>query len=137
MSWYTSGKFWTFVGGVAAAGIGTAIAKAPCTRKAAVNVLAKGMELQEAAKENFQSVKDEADDLAAEARKKAQLEAALADRRAAIEARVREQVEAEMAAEEAVAEAEDESAAGEKKATGSRTSAAKAATAAKKTARKK
>ncbi len=105
MSLFTSCKFWTFVGGAAAVAAGTAIVKAPCTRKAAVNVLAKGMELQEAAKESFQSMKDEADDLAAEAREKAVAEAAEADRRAAIEARVREQVEAEMAKEEA-AEAE-------------------------------
>lgn len=104
MSWYTSGKLWSFVGGVGATIIGGLVAKAPKTREYAVKAVAKGMEAQQYVTENVQSVKEDAEDLAAEARAKAKEAAELADRRAKIEARIREQVEAEMAAEEEKAE---------------------------------
>ena len=100
MSWYTSTKLWSFVGGVGATIIGGLVAKAPKTRECAVKVVAKGMEAQQFCNEGVQSIKEDAEDLAAEARKKARLEAELADRRAKIEARIREEVEAEMKAEE-------------------------------------
>lgn len=106
MSWYTSAKLWSFVGGVAAAGVATAVAGSKKCRQAAVAVVAKGMQVQQNASEGLQSIKDDASDLAEEARQQAKIDAARADRRAAIEARVREQVEAEFAAEEEKAEAE-------------------------------
>ena len=100
MAWYTSGRLWCFVGGVGATLIGGLVAKAPKTREIAVKVVSKGMEAQQFCTENVQTLKEDAEDLAAEARKKAKLEAELADKRAAMEKRIREQVEAEMAAEE-------------------------------------
>ena len=105
MSFLTSGKFWSFIGGIAAAAIAGVAAKQPEARKAAVSVVAKGMEIQQICNEEVQSVRDDAEDLAADARKKAKMEQAKADRRAAIEARIREQVEAELAAEEAAEQA--------------------------------
>lgn len=101
MSWYTSGKFWSFVGGVGAAALAKVIAAQPQTRKFAVSAVAKGIECKQIADDSIQSFKEDAEDLAAEARQKALAEAELADRRALIEKRVREQVEAELAAEEA------------------------------------
>lgn len=116
MSWYTSSKLWCFVGGVAAAGIGTLIAKAPKTREYAVSALAKGMEMQQTCNENIKSIKDDAADMAEEALQQSRADAAREDRRAEIEARIREQVEAELAAEEEAAqkEAEAEEAAAKK-----------------------
>lgn len=110
MSWYTSSKFWSFVGGAAAAAIAGIAAKQPETRKAAVSVVAKGLEIQQICNEEVQSMRDEAEDLAADARKKAKMQQAKADRRAAIEARIREQVEAELAEAEAAEECADKAA---------------------------
>lgn len=106
MAWYTSGKFWSFVGGVAAAGIGSAICGSKKCRELTVAAVAKGMQVKQDASEGLQSIKDDAADLAEEARQQAKIDAARADRRAQIEARIREQVEAEMAAEEEKAQAE-------------------------------
>lgn len=103
MSWYTSGKLWSFVGGVAAAGVASFVSKQPKTREIAVATVAQGMRLQQACADGIQSIKEDAEDLAAEARETAKAQAAEADRRAQIEARVREQVEAEFAAEDAKA----------------------------------
>ena len=103
MSWYTSGRFWCFVGGIAVAGVGSLIAKAPKTRECAVNALAKGMEWQQVANESIQSIKDDAADMAEEARQQSKIDAAREDRRAEIEAKIREQVEAELAKEEEAA----------------------------------
>lgn len=110
MGWYTNPKVWSFAGGVAVALIGGAVAKLPQARDAAVKVVAKGMEIQQCANEGVQNIKDDAADLAEEARLKAKIDAARADRRAEIEARVREQVEAEMAAEDEKAAKEAEAA---------------------------
>lgn len=104
MSWYTNPKFWSFIGGGAAVLAGGALCKCKKTRELAVSAVAKGMEVKQAADESLQTFKDDAADLAEEARRKAKLEAAEQDRRAAIEARIREQVEAEFAAEEQAAE---------------------------------
>lgn len=98
MSWYTSAKFWCFVGGAAATAAGTAVCKAKKSRELAVKAIAKGMQIQQDASEGLQSIKDDAADLAEEARRQARIDAERADRRAQIEARIREQVEAEMAA---------------------------------------
>lgn len=106
MSWYTSAKFWSFVGGVAAAGVGSAICGAKKTRELAVAAVAKGMQIQQNCSEGMQSIKDDAADMAEEARQQAKIDKARADRRAQIEAKIREQVEAEMAAEDEKAEAD-------------------------------
>lgn len=118
MTWYTSPKFWSFIGGLGAAAAGTVVCKAKKTRELAVCAVSKGMQIQQKASEGIQSIKDDAEDLAEEARRKAAIDAARADRRAQIEAKIREQVEAEMAAEDeaAAAKAAKEEAAAEKKA---------------------
>ena len=103
MSWYTSPKFWSFVGGIGATLAAGAVCSCSKTRELAVKAVAKGMEVKQNASESLQSFKDDAADLAEEARQQAKVDAAAADRRAAIEARIREQVEAEFAAEEAAA----------------------------------
>ena len=51
MSWYTSAKFWSFVGGAAAAVAGTAVCKCRKSRELAVQAVAKGMQLQQGAAE--------------------------------------------------------------------------------------
>lgn len=101
MSWYKSSKLWSFIGGAGAVLIGSAVVSAEATRKAVVSVMAKGMQVGQDCLAQFQSIKDDASDLAAEARMRAREQAALDDRRAQIEERVRAQVEAEMAAEQA------------------------------------
>lgn len=100
MSWYTNAKVWSFVGGAAAAFVGSAVATLPQTRDVVVRIVAKGMEVQQCASEEIQNIRDEATDIAEEARRQARIDAARADKRAQIEARIREQVEAEMAAED-------------------------------------
>lgn len=104
MSWYASGKFWCFVGGaVAAAAVGAA-SQSKAVRDLAVKGVAQGMLLKENCDEAAQSIKDDAEDLAADARREAKVEAVRRQRMAEIEERVRKQVEAEIA--EAGAEAE-------------------------------
>ena len=129
MSVFTSPKFLAFIGGIAAAGAGAAMAKAPGVRKVAVNALAQGMKAQDCLKENFQSIKESAEDLANDAREQAKLQAEQADRRAAIEARIREEVEAEFEKEEQVlaAKAAKEEAAASKKTATKKTSTKKTA----------
>lgn len=129
MAWYTNPKIWSFVGGIGAAAVGAVVCKADKTRELTVAAVAKGMQVQAKANEGLQSLKDDAADLAEEARRKAELDAERADRRAAIEARIREQVEAEMAAEDekAAKEAEAEEAAAAKKTTARKTAAKKTA----------
>lgn len=105
MSWYKNSKLWSFIGGVGAVLVGGAVVSAEATRKAVVSVMAKGMQVGQDCSEGFQSLKDDASDLAAEARMRAREQAAQDDRRAQIEERVRVQVEAEMAAEQAAADA--------------------------------
>lgn len=117
MSWYTSPKFWSFVGGAVTACAAGAICSAKKTRELAVQAVAKGMVVKQNCSESLQSFKDDAADLAEEARQKAKVDAAREDRRAQIEARIREEVEAEMAAEdeaEAKAAEAEEAAAYEK-----------------------
>ncbi len=108
MSWYTNPKVWSFVGGIGAAVVGSAICGAKKTRELAVSAVAKGMQVQQDCQESLQSFKDDANDLAEEARRQAKIDAAREDRRAKIEARIREQVEAEMAAEDEAAKKQAE-----------------------------
>lgn len=64
-------KFWCVVAGAAGVIIGKKILTAKTTRELAVNGLAKGMMLQNTAKETFQNIKDEAEDICYDARQKA------------------------------------------------------------------
>ena len=75
MTWYKSPKFWSFVGGIGAAAAGTVVCKAKKTRELAVCVVSKGMQIQQKASEGVQSIKDDAEDLAEEARRKAAIDA--------------------------------------------------------------
>ena len=104
MSWYTNSKLWSFVGGIAVSAIGTALSKNSMVRKGAVNAVAQGMLLKEGVQENLQSIKDDAEDLAAEARIQAKIEAEKEAEAQATEARIREMVQAEMKAQQACVE---------------------------------
>jgi len=64
-----SAKVLCFVGGVATAVIGTKIAKSEKTRQLCVKTLAKGMMLQDCAKECFQNIKEDAIDIYEDAKK--------------------------------------------------------------------
>lgn len=64
-------KVWTFVGGVAAGLILPPLVKSKTVRKAAVAVTAKGMSLKDDAKAACESIKEDAQDVYAEARQRA------------------------------------------------------------------
>ena len=66
-------KLWYVVGGAAAVIIGKKILKAKTTRQIAVTGLAKGMKMQNDAKEFFQNMKDEAADICCDAKEEAGL----------------------------------------------------------------
>ncbi len=103
MSWYKHCGVWAFVGGVAAACAGAALTSSKAVRDAAVKGAAKGILAADNAQAALQTFKDEAEDLAADARLQAKEDAARKARIAEIEARVRKQVEEELAAEDAKA----------------------------------
>ena len=58
-------------GGVAAALVGAQVAKSPKTRQLCVNGIARGMQLQQEARAALQNMKEDAQDLCAEAKQKA------------------------------------------------------------------
>ena len=60
-----------FVGGVAATIVGKKILKSEPSRKVCVKGLAQGMQLQRCTMETFQNMKDEAQDILADAKNKA------------------------------------------------------------------
>ena len=64
-------KFWCVVAGAAGVIAGEKIIKSKKARQVAVNGLAKGMKLKYDAEEAFQNIKDEAEDVCFNARKKA------------------------------------------------------------------
>ena len=102
------GKLLLFAGGALASGVVQAVAKQPKVREAMVNCVAKGMQIKADADEALQNIKDDAEDVCADARYEAKVKAATEARRAQIEERIRAEVEAEMAAEtEAAAMAEE------------------------------
>ena len=76
MKWYCNPKFLCFAGGVAAALVGAKVAESPKTRQLCVAGLAKGMQLQQDAKAALQNMKEDAQDLCAEAKQKAAQETA-------------------------------------------------------------
>jgi hypothetical protein len=67
-----SAKVLSFIGGMAAAVVGTKILKSDLVRKGAVKALAKGMKLQQDAMSAFEAMKEEAQDLCYEAKKQAE-----------------------------------------------------------------
>lgn len=68
---FKSDKRWIFVGGIIAGLILTPLAKSKTVHKAAVNVTAKGMELKDCAMNTYECIKEDAQDVYAEAKKKA------------------------------------------------------------------
>ena len=67
MKWYQNPKILCFAGGVAAALVGAKVAKSPKTRELCVAGMAKGMKLQQDARVTLQNMKEDAQDLCAEA----------------------------------------------------------------------
>ena len=76
MKWYQNPKILCFAGGVAAALVGAKVAKSPKTRELCVAGMAKGMKLQQDARVTLQNMKEDAQDLCAEAKQKAAQETA-------------------------------------------------------------
>ena len=94
MGWISWTKAAWFAGGIAAAGAATLASKSPSVHKAAVNVVAKGLAVNDCIQNATQTIMDDADDLRAEAKRKAKIDAAVAEHLAAIENDIREEVEA-------------------------------------------
>ena len=88
-------KLYAFVGGVAATIASAALVRSKKVRKFAVDSVAHGMIFKANAEEAMQSIKDDAEDIVADAKQEAKIDAELQAKRAEIERRVREQVEAE------------------------------------------
>lgn len=66
-------KLWCAIAGAAAVIVGKKVIKSKKTRQLAVSGLAKGMKLQNDAKEAFQNMKDEASDICYDAKTEAGL----------------------------------------------------------------
>lgn len=64
-------KLWAFVGGVAAGLVLPPLVKSKTARKAAVSVVAKGMGIKDDAKAACEAIKEDAQDVYAEAKQKA------------------------------------------------------------------
>lgn len=92
-------QVWAFVGGVAASGLIAGLAQAKCVRGALVSATAKAMIVKDNVAGAVQSIKDEAEDVTADAREEAKLISLQAEKEAEIEKRVRAEVEQEMAKE--------------------------------------
>lgn len=71
LSFFAKKKLWFFAGGVAAGLIVPQIVKSKTARKAAVSVVAKGMGLRDDAKAACEAIKEDAQDVYAEAKQKA------------------------------------------------------------------
>ncbi|MDO4399769.1 MAG: DUF1490 domain-containing protein [Coriobacteriia bacterium] len=99
------GKLIAFAGGALATGVLNVASKSPRVRGAMVNCVAKGMQFKAEADEALQNIKDDAEDVCADARYEARVKAAMDARRAEVEERIRAEVEAQMAEEAALAEA--------------------------------
>lgn len=74
LKYFKNQKLWCAIGGAAAVIVGKKIVTSPKTRQIAVSGLAKGMKLQNDAKETFQNMKDEAADICCDAKAEAGLE---------------------------------------------------------------
>lgn len=91
------------VGGAALAGVTAGLAANGCLHKAAVKVTSAGMRLSDAVSAETQSIVDDANDVTAEARRQAKIDAAVAERMAELEEGVRADVTAKVDAEGAEA----------------------------------
>ena len=85
-----------FVGGMATAGLAKLATGSKAVRGAAVQVTAKALDARDAIQEATQNVKDEADDVRAEADRQRKIDAAVAERLATLEEGIREEVTAEV-----------------------------------------
>lgn len=74
LSCFKNEKLWCVIGGAVAVIVGKKIVTSKKTRQLAVSGLAKGMKLQNDAKEVFQNMKDEAADICCDAKAEAGLE---------------------------------------------------------------
>lgn len=72
MDFLKNEKTLCFLGGLAATVVGGKVLKWDKTRKACVKSLAKGMKFQQDAKEVFQNMKEEAEDICYDAKQEAQ-----------------------------------------------------------------
>ena len=71
MNWYKNEKLLTFIGGAAAAVVGTKILKAKKTRELCVKGLACGITAKNNAEAAVQSIKEDAEDICHDAREQA------------------------------------------------------------------
>ena len=85
-----------FFGGVAAAGALKIASGSSSLRKAAVNGVAMAMEVNDSIQSATQDLMDEADDVRAEAERQRKIDAAVAERLAALEEGIREEVTAQV-----------------------------------------
>lgn len=96
-------KCWFVAMGAAAAGAVAGLANSGLLHKAAVATTCAGMKVADAVTAETQAVVDDANDVAAEARRQAKIDAAVADRLSALEADIRAEVTAKIDAEAAEA----------------------------------
>ena len=80
------------VGGAVAAGIAAGLANNGMLHKAAVNVTAKALEASEAVNAETQAIMDDANDMLAESRRQAKIDAAVRAELEALEPGIREKV---------------------------------------------
>lgn len=96
-------KCWFVAVGAAAAGAVAGLANSGLLHKAAVATTCAGMKVADVVTAETQAVVDDANDVAAEARRQAKIDAAVADRLSALEADIRAEVTAMIDAEGAEA----------------------------------
>lgn len=96
-------KCWFVAVGAVAAGAVAGLANSGLLHKAAVATTCAGMKVADAVTAETQAVVDDANDVAAEARRQAKIDAAVADRLSALEADIRAEVTAKIDAEGAEA----------------------------------
>lgn len=71
LSTITNRKLLAYLGGIATATVGVSILKSAPVRKATVNIVAGGMKLRDDAMTTIETIKEDAQDVYAEARSKA------------------------------------------------------------------
>lgn len=96
-------KCWFVAMGAVAAGAVAGLANSGLLHKAAVATTCAGMKVADVVTAETQAVVDDANDVAAEARRQAKIDAAVADRLSALEADIRAEVTAKIDAEGAEA----------------------------------
>lgn len=89
------------LGGAALAGVAAGLASNGTLHRVAVAVTTAGMRVSDAVAAETQSIVDDANDVCAEARRQAKIDAAVAERLAALEGQIRAEVTAKVDAEAA------------------------------------